>query len=373
MGIFDFVKKGAQEMFIARPDEFKDRLVYKHPDQTIPMKAQITVATDEIALFYRDGGFKGKLDGGQRYTLETQNIPFLSNLIDSFTGGNVFKAEVWFITTREVGGMTFGGRIGDIEDPKSGLAVGLKVYGDFSIQAVDPMKVIAFFGQRSFASDEEFQGWFRNQVLKVIRDRIAELCDKQNLPLLKVTSGGMTEEVEETVIAGVVKHIEPYGMKVVRLGNFVVSMDEADEQQLKSLYKDAAQIRMAGGMQGFQQLAAGKAMMGAGEGMAKGGEGGGGNPMLAGAGMGVGFGMASMFQAQANQQQQAPQAPQQQAPAGGVGAVTCPKCNAKVAPGKFCAECGATLAEKKAFCAECGKPMAAGAKFCAECGAKTPA
>src|SRR5258708_2507753 len=102
MGIFDFVKKGAQEMFIARPDEAKDRLVYKHPDPTIPMKAQITVGQDEIALFYRDGGFQGKLDGGKRYTLETQNIPFLSNLIDSFTGGNVFKAEVWFITTREV-------------------------------------------------------------------------------------------------------------------------------------------------------------------------------------------------------------------------------------------------------------------------------
>src|SRR5207237_920694 len=143
-----------------------------------------------------------------------------------------------------------------------------------------------------------------------------------------------------------------------------------DEQQLKALYKDAAQIRMTGGMQGYQQLAAGKAMMGAGEGMSKGGgEGGGGNPMLAGAGMGVGFGMASMFQQQA---QQPPSQQQPTLPAGGVGQVSCPKCNAKVAPGKFCAECGATLAEKKAFCSECGKPMAPGTKFCAECGAKQP-
>ena len=36
MGLFDFVKKGAQEMFIARPDEAKDLLVYKWPDRTIP-------------------------------------------------------------------------------------------------------------------------------------------------------------------------------------------------------------------------------------------------------------------------------------------------------------------------------------------------
>ena len=62
MGIFDFVKKGAQELFIARPDEAKDLIVYKWPDQTIPMKAQLTVAQDECALFYKDGAFVGRRD-----------------------------------------------------------------------------------------------------------------------------------------------------------------------------------------------------------------------------------------------------------------------------------------------------------------------
>jgi membrane protease subunit (stomatin/prohibitin family) len=371
MGIFDFVKKGAQEMFIARPDEAKDLIVYKWPDQTIPMKAQLTVGQDEIALFFKDSVFVGKVEAG-RHTLETQNIPFLSLIVDKFTGGNMFKAEVWFITTREIGGMPFGGKIGDMEDPKSGLAVQTMVYGDFSIRVEDPMKVIGFFGQRSWSTDEEFVGWFKNQLLQVIRDRIAELLVKQNTPLLNVTSGALTEEIEQIVIEGVKPHLVDYGMRVVRLGNFVVSIKEEDEVQLKSFYKDAAQLRMMGGVQGYQQFAAGKAMMGAGEGMAKGGGGGdGGNPMLGGAGMGIGLGMASMFQQQANQPHQQPQ---QQAPApqGGVGAVACPKCQAKVAPGKFCAECGATLAEKKLFCSECGKPLAPGTKFCAECGAKQP-
>ena len=369
MGLFDFVKKGAQEMFIARPDEAKDLIVYKWPDRTIPMKAQITVGQDECALFYKDGKFVGRLDAG-RHTLETQNIPFLSVLMDSFTGGNVLMAEVWFVMLREVGGMQFGGRIGDVEDPKSGMAIGTMVHGDFSIQVEDPMKVIGFFGQRSWSSDEEFSGWFKNQLLKVIRDRIAELMVKQNIPLLNVTSGALTEEIEQVVIEGCKPHLSPYGMKVVRLGNFVVAIKEEDEVQLKQLYKDAAQIRMAGGMQGYQQLAAGKAMMGAGEGMAKGGGDGGSNPMLGGAGLGVGMGMAAMFNQNAQNQQQQKQEPQQTAPAGGVGQVTCGKCGMKTAPGKFCAECGQALAEKKAFCSECGKPMAPGTKFCGECGAK---
>src|SRR6185295_17967614 len=90
--------------------------------------------------------------------------------------------------------------------------------------------------------------------------------------------------------------------------------------QLKALYKDAAQIRMAGGMQGYQQLAAGKAMMSAGEGMAKGGgDGGGGSPMLAGAGLGMGMAMANMFQQNTGHQAAppaaAPSAPVAAAPA----------------------------------------------------------
>jgi membrane protease subunit (stomatin/prohibitin family) len=310
MGILDFVKKGSQELFIARPDEQKGLIVYKHPDPTIPNKAQITVMTDECALFYKDGQFIGRLDAGV-HKLESGNIPFLSRLVDSFTGGNLYRAEIWFVTLREDGGWKFGGRIGDVEDPKSGLAIQLMVHGEFSIQCEDPMKLVNFFGQRSWSTEDEFDGWFKSLVLKIIRDRIAELCVKQNVPLLNVTSGALTEEVEAVVLEGVTPQLSPYGMKAVRLGNFLVSMKEEDEAQLKALYKDAAQIRMAQGanLSAYQQFAAGKAMMGAAEGMAKGGADGGGNPMLGGAGLGVGLGMAQMFQQQNQQAQQAQQAP----------------------------------------------------------------
>src|SRR5258708_39505277 len=103
MGIFDFVTKGAQELFIARPDEAKDLIVFKWPDPTSPMKAQLTVAQDEIALFYKDGVFVGEVDAG-RHTLETFDMPFLWRLMDAFTGGPVLTAHVYAITTRAMGG-----------------------------------------------------------------------------------------------------------------------------------------------------------------------------------------------------------------------------------------------------------------------------
>ncbi len=391
MGISDFLKRGMKEMMIARPDEAKDYAIYTHPDQTIPTYAQLTVDSDEVAIFFKDGTVVGKLNPG-RHTLKSENIPFLSNLVDSFTGGNVFIAEVFFVSMRQFASLKFGGRIGSVEDPKSGIPVETMVHGDFSLRVTNPEQLIlGLVGMRQ-TDNESFFKWFKQQVLKVIRDQTAELIVKQKWPLLDVVSGAYTEEIEESVIAGVRKHVDHYGVEIVQLGNFVLSIKDEDEKNLKKLYTDAAYVRMAGGMQGYQQFASGKAMMGAGEGMSKGGGGGGGeggggggNAMLGGAALGVGFGMAGMMNQQVGGQQAHPPQPnpnagqlagnpaqEGQSPGGEASAtVNCGGCGKDVAPGKFCAECGKPLEAQQKFCQNCGHKLDGGAKFCPECG--TPA
>ena len=84
MGVLDWLKSGVGELMIARPDEVKPHVVWKHPDPTIPLKAQLTVESDECCVFFRDGKVVATLGPG-RHTLDTANLPFLSNLVDSFT------------------------------------------------------------------------------------------------------------------------------------------------------------------------------------------------------------------------------------------------------------------------------------------------
>ena len=122
MGVFDFVKNGVREMMIARPDNLKHLIVYKHPDQNVPMYSQLTVDSDECAVFFKDGKVVGVLPPG-RHTLQTQNIPFLNNLVNKFTGGNVFIAEIFFVKTSPVRSIPFGGPIGDMIDPLTGEQV----------------------------------------------------------------------------------------------------------------------------------------------------------------------------------------------------------------------------------------------------------
>ena len=367
MGIMDFVKKGIRELAIARPDEAKGDLVWKWPDKTIPKKAQLTVEADEVALFFRDGALVGQLATG-RHTLDTGNIAFLNRLVDWGTDGNLWVAEVFFVTIREIVGLKFGGKIGKMRDPQSGLAIELMVNGTFSLKVTDPPKLVIGLVGLGKADHEQFFGWFKDNVLKTIRDDVAELCVKKKWPLLDVTSGAYSEEIEVEVMSGVRQHVEPYGIEVMRLGNFNLAMKEDDEQRLNKLYENTAYVNAAGGLQGYQQMAAASAMMNAGEGMKKGG--GGDNPMMAGAGLGMGLAMAGQMASAMNPQGAAQ--PQARGAGGGAAMVTCSGCKKTIAPGKFCAECGTPLAAAGSkFCSGCGQERAADAKFCSGCGNKT--
>src|SRR5580704_544291 len=99
MGLFGTIKEEAQRNFIARADEAKDDIIYKYPERNIRMMTQLTVDSDELALFFKDGQIVGKLGPG-RHNLDTNNIPFLSRLLEKLTGGNLFIAEVFFVSTR---------------------------------------------------------------------------------------------------------------------------------------------------------------------------------------------------------------------------------------------------------------------------------
>ncbi|MBK8179176.1 MAG: SPFH domain-containing protein [Planctomycetes bacterium] len=365
MGVIDWFKRGVGEMMIARPDDAKSHVVWKHPDPTIPMKSQLTVESDEVCVFFRDGKVVATLPPG-RHTLDSANLPFLSNLVDSFTGGRVFIAEVFFVSMVEQVGVKFGGPIGHVEDPKSGVPVQTMVHGEFSFRVTDAQTLITALVGMGRAESFQVRLWMKEQVLKVLRDRIAELVVKNKWPLLDVTSGAYTEEVEGDVLKSMDQHVASYGLDIVRLGNFVVAIDESDASNLKRLYTDSAYVRSMGGVGNYQQFAAGKAMMGAGEGMAKGGgpggDGAGGAGLLGGAGLGVGMAMAQMLvKDNRGGTSLAPAAP----------GVVCKSCNASVAPGKFCAACGKGLESASpaaGFCAGCGAAMAADARFCASCG-----
>lgn len=400
MGIMDFVKGGVREMMIARPDNVKHLIVYKHPDQNIPMYSQLTVDSDECALFFKDGQYKGYLPPG-RHTLQSQNIPFLNSLITSFTGGNVFIAEIFFVKMQPLRGITFGGPLESMEDPILFEFVTPRMFGEFALVVTDPVRfVIGYFGQAAGSMDnDQTLNWIKGKFFMSAKTVIAQVCTQQQKSMLNL--GGMSMDIAAAIIQRA-PNLEEIGVKIVDVNIGNISFNAEDQALLRDANKERGAARRGVGIvqdqvrakqfeldQKFgqdaryvQQLAgnwnnyaAGAAMMGAGEGMAK-GEGGAGVAGV-GAQMAVGMGMANMMHGPPQGPQFTPPhlqqpAGQPSAPTAAGGKTSCPKCNALVPVGKFCAECGASLAAPaKKFCTGCGSEIGV-AKFCANCGTPAP-
>lgn len=372
----------ARREFIAAPDSSKHQIVYKWPDINIRKFARAIVEPDAVAVFMSQGQVMGVLLPGQ-HTLDARELPFLGMFVDWATGGNAFRAEIYFVATREFPNNRFGGRLDEVQDPQSGLIVTLRTFGEYSLRVTDPTKLILnLVGTVDVTNNEAVTSWVTQQLLKATRTTVTSQLMAGAWPILGLSMHN--PEIEQQSLQGANHELTDYGISLTRLGNVDVNLDDEDNARLKKLAGDTAYSRLAGG---FLQAAQAEALQGAGEGMAKGGEG--VTPMFFGAGMGMagqmmqapaqapyappppgtafaGGGQGYAQQAQQAQQAAAQQAAAQQAPA---GTVECANCHSQVAVGsKFCPECG-TATQK--HCTNCNASLSPTAKFCAECG--TPA
>src|SRR6476619_773304 len=115
MGI---LKNEVSRQFIAQPDEAKRQIVYKWPDQNIRKGARASVEPDHVMVFMNKGEVLGTLGPGQ-HKLDADEIMFLGIVIDWATDGNAYRAETYFVSTKEWTGETFGGRIDNVQDPQT--------------------------------------------------------------------------------------------------------------------------------------------------------------------------------------------------------------------------------------------------------------
>ena len=370
----------ARREFIAAPDNSKGQIVFKWPDHNIRKFARAIVEPDAVAVFMNQGQVMGVLPPGQ-HTLDADELPFLGMFEDWGTGGNAFKAEIYFVGAREFPNFRFGGRLDEVQDPQTGLVVTLRAFGEYALRVVDPTKLILnLVGTVDVTNNEAITGWVAQQLLKVTRTTVTTQLMSGAWPILGLSVH--SPDIEVAAMPATNEQLADYGLAIARFGNLDVNLDDDDNARLKKLAGDTAYSRLAGG---FLQAAQAEALQGAGEGMAQGG--GAVTPMF----LGAGLGMANQMMQQPAQPPPAPPpgpgfagggqgfvqpapaapAPAASAPAAPAPAATieCAECHSQVRAGaKFCDSCG-TPTQK--HCTNCNADLTAAAKFCAECG--TPA
>jgi membrane protease subunit (stomatin/prohibitin family) len=267
--------------FIAVPDDHKGTMVYKWPDVSIRRFTRAIVNADEVALFVNTGRVVQTMGPG-RHQIDADELPGLGILIDAATGGNAYRAELYFVGTREFTSNNFGGRIDDVQDPATGLIVTLRVFGDYALRVTDPVALITnLVGSVDVTDNSKVSDWVSDQLLKVMRSDITTQIVRNGWPILGLSA--YNAEIEQATIQRTNTQLQTYGVALTRMGNFDINLAPEDAEQLKRLAKDTSYSRLAGS---FNQYAAGEMALGAGEGMAQGGGAVGGAFLAAGLGLG---------------------------------------------------------------------------------------
>ncbi|MGW0183553.1 SPFH domain-containing protein [Nocardia sp. NPDC003345] len=370
--------------FIAVPETGKQQLVYKWPDINIRRYSRAIVNADQTALFVKSGHVVGTLGPG-RHRIDADELPLLGALVDTLSGGNYYRAELYFVSTREFAGIKFGGRLADIADPVSEQIVTLRVFGEFAVTVRDAQRLItSLAGSTDLHDPAGIESWSADLLLKAMKIAVTQGVSRGEWPVLGLS--GHLPDIERAVLHQTNTALYEYGLRLPRLGNFDITLAPDDADRLKRLAKDVTYIRLAGD---FRQYAAGEMALGAGHGLATGhGHEGG----FLGAALGINA-LQQSSPAVPGPLPSAPRSPWQQThktedapvpelattapaelPPGGPSGPECHSCATVNPPGaNFCVNCGNKFAPREpAACGACGAALPRAAKFCAACGIPAP-
>lgn len=342
-------------------------LIYKCPEEDFNTGSTLIVQEGEEAIFLKDGAVQNVFTAG-RHVLSTDNYPFLSRIINAFSGGiSTFNCKVYFIRTASSMEILWGTASPiQVRDPIQMIMTSLRARGSFKISVCNGQVFLSkLIGNNvDFLTQEGITLFFRNEMMTHVKSQIAKYIKESNEEILGICSE--QEELSQKLTPALRVIFEEYGVKLLNFSISAIDIPENDpnRQKLEAAYSTKRESQIYGNE--YQKFvarevvtnlskndnAAGIAVMGAGMNAA----GGVGN-MFASAGSEL-FNSASNSATATTSQNT-------------ISGVKCAKCNAINNSGaKFCSECGSPLEVKKSFCTNCGAELAPGVKFCSGCGTK---
>ena len=172
---------------ISWDEDGSDTLVWRFPRQGNAIKwgAQLIVREGQQAVLVNEGRVADRFGPG-RFRLETRNLPLLTSLLALPTAfESPFKAEVYYVATRQFTDRKWGTRHPLIlRDAELG-PVRLRGFGTYSLRAVDPVRLI----RELSGSNPHFSvDGIAEQLRNLIVSRLADLLGESSHPVLDLAA-----------------------------------------------------------------------------------------------------------------------------------------------------------------------------------------
>lgn len=333
---------------------------WKYPNTELATWTQLIVNESQEAVLLKNGQITDVFGPGH-YQLTTDNIPVLQKLINiPFGGRSPFSAEVWFINKAFALDIKWGTTTPiQVQDPKYGVFVPLRAFGQFGLQIEDSRKfLVKLVGTMPFFNTKTLTDYFKGLYITRVKDRLSSCLVSSKISILEINSH--LDEISSALSKQLQEEFAEFGIKVHSFYINDINVPENDPavKQLKSALAKRAEMDILG--YNYQQERTFDTLN-----TAAGNQGAAGGVMGAGIGAGLGFGIGGAIGNAVGNMDTAMSTKE--------STKECPSCHAKIGESlKFCPECGAdtqkSVSESK--CSACGCSFAPGTKFCPDCGKK---
>lgn len=238
MNVVDIIKYEVSE----------SEIVGKYDSHEIKLGSQLSVYPGQTAFFVKGGKILDEFTSGT-YTLTTENIPLLGKLINAPFGGDTpFQAEVWFVNQVSLLDCKWGTISPiQIEDPKYGVIVPIRGYGQYGFHISEPRKFLErFVGNMPSFAVQKLTDYFRGVILSKLTNIISDKLTKDNLSVVNINSN--VEEISAFAQQCLEKTFASYGVCLELFNAIAINVDENDVsfKKLKEAKDAAAKINIIG-------------------------------------------------------------------------------------------------------------------------------
>jgi membrane protease subunit (stomatin/prohibitin family) len=261
-------------------DDSNDTIIWRFPrfDNEIKYGAQLIVRQAQAAVFVDRGRISDVFSSGQ-YSLTTKNLPVLTTIMGWKYGfHSPFKAEVYFVNTRNFTNLKWGTKNPVILRDKEFGPVRLRSFGTYVVRVSDPAKLI----QEIVGTDGQFTlDDISEQLRNLIVSRFADLLGECGIHILDLAAN--YTELSTLLTKKIAPEFLEYGLEVTKLLIENISLPLEVEEMLDK----KSSIGIIGNLDNFVKFQTAQAMESAAKNP--------GGDASAGVGMGMGFAMANQL------------------------------------------------------------------------------